>query len=102
MSSCSPHYKKGRKHYNGISVSYLSFRRGVSFGGYRLDAVISLLTDGCEVATLRVMDSKHRPECPRRGWRYAATVRRTKETVKKGTAGRVVMICRTCPATKLV
>jgi len=44
----------------------------------------------------------HNPECPQRGWRYAATVRSTKATIAAGTAGKVIMICRDCPATKQV
>lgn len=43
----------------------------------------------------------HRDECPRPGYRYAATVRSTDITRELGTAGKVVMMCRGCPATIL-
>lgn len=44
----------------------------------------------------------HKPGCTKPGWRYGATVRRTKETIANGKAGKVVMVCKGCPATKLV
>lgn len=44
-----------------------------------------------------------RDECKHdKGWRYASTVRRTKETIANGKAGKVVLICKSCPQTKVV
>ena len=46
---------------------------------------------------------QHKPDCKKPGFRYAATVRRTKATIAADTAGRVVLICKTtgCPAKRL-
>jgi hypothetical protein len=45
---------------------------------------------------------EHDAKCPKTGFRYASTVRGTKATRESGNAGKVVMICKNCPATKLV
>ena len=50
-----------------------------------------------------VADAEHRADCAKPGFRYAATIRRTKASVANGTAGKVVMICKNpaCPARRV-
>jgi hypothetical protein len=50
-----------------------------------------------------IEQGEHLPDCKHPGFRYAATVRRTKETIASGKAGKVVMVCKSgCPAQRIV
>ena len=46
----------------------------------------------------------HRDDCTGKGFRYAATIRRTSASIANGTADKVLMICKDpkCPARRYV
>jgi hypothetical protein len=54
--------------------------------------------------TAATTTDQHSADCKHLGFRYGATIKRTPATIENGTAGKVVMLCKSsgCSARRIV